>query len=331
MVRAKTINEYLDEANKYLMDVGNVPIYPLNDEQTGKTYQPIAAVLSEITRWEKIPNRVSPVTQRMLRQLHQQMQNTHEDSKQRSFFDWGVVALSMGYRKCEWAVDVAPKSIKDYPKHYADQNGDKGYYNCIGDDWRFLDGNGIAIPTENEDAISGSDFAAAETTIRFQKNGRNGEKQNFAKNTVNPMFCVPSAVMRIKQRARRMGMQGTEPLAVYKAQAGSKRPSFFSNQTIIPLLQAMARATYGITDLKAAGLRYTGHSFRVGAAVLMHSNGATEVEIQQRLRWASDTYKLYLRKMPQNAIRHMRMFNTGDVDSWEVDNVTFATGPLTTQ
>lgn len=256
-----------------------------------------------------------------MRALYEGMQTTHQDSKQRAFYDWGVVALSLGYRKCEWAIDVPPKLIVDYPKHYDDRDGDKGYYNCIGDDWRLLNAFNVRIPVEDEDVVPEQQIVAAEVTIRFQKNGKNGEKQNVAKNRKNHLFCVPSAMLRIKQRARRLGMQSHQPLAVYRAQPGSKLPSFFSNRTIKPLLEAMAKKAYNVVNLKDAGLRYTGHSFRVGAAVQMHCNGATEVEIKQRLRWASDVYQLYLRNMPQNAMRHMAMFNNGDVDSWDI---TFA-------
>jgi hypothetical protein len=85
----------------------------------------------------------------------------------------------------------------------------------------------------------------------------------------------------------------------------------------------MAQEAYNIKDVKGAGIKFTGHSFQVGAAVVMHCNGTNEVEIKQPLRWASDVYKLYLRKMPQNAINHhMRLCNGTDVDCWVIDFCT---------
>ena len=332
-VRSSTIQEYLQSADIYLREVGNRPRQPMRDPATGKLYKPIASVLTEIARWEALPNKVSPVTQRMIRCLYKCMQVTHADSKQRAFFDWSVVAISIGYRKCEWAVDNPPKNMASYPRHQADVSGDKGYYTCVANNWRLLKGNGIYVPYEEEDAIPKNEIMGAEITIPFQKNGNNGEKQSFVRNHNNPMFDVPLAIQRIKIRARKMGLVGTQPISVYQAQPGSREPSFFFNHTIIPLLQWMACNAYDIKDLKTAGLRYTEHSFQVGAAVLMYCNGASETEIQKRLRWTSSCYQLYLRNMPQTAVQHMRMFNHGDVESWDTNELTFsntAGSPLTT-
>jgi hypothetical protein len=64
----------------------------------------------------------------------------------------------------------------------------------------------------------------------------------------------------------------------------------------------MAAKTYDIDqdELAKYGLRYTGHSFRVGAVVLMHANRAKEDEIELCLRWTSACYSLYLRQMPKD-------------------------------
>jgi hypothetical protein len=76
----------------------------------------------------------------------------------------------------------------------------------------------------------------------------------------------------------------------------------------------MAAATYKLT--KADGLRYTGHSLRIGATVILYCGGAKDLEIQNRLRWRSLTFLDYLRNIPQSEVNHMHILNAADVDSW---------------
>ena len=332
-VRHNTIKEYLKEASLYLKTVGLRKADPCKDiDDADEWFAPTKKLLADFKRWESEPDRVSPVTSRMIRTLEKLIDDTPKnkqwpDSKYHAFLDWSVVNLNMGYRKCEWATDNAPKTIEDYPKHYADFEGDKGYYNCIGDDFRLCDRNGLPFPIEEEDNLKASDIAAATIRVRYQKNGKNGETLNFPRNPTNPRFDVPMAMLRIKQRARRFGLSGQQPLSVYRANKGSRLPSFFCNSIIKNMLQMMAANTYGIdvTKLREYGLRYTGHSFRVGGAVLMHANGALEDAIKLRLRWTSACYSLYLRQMPKDAIEHMRMFNNSDVDDWDPTTLTAPT------
>jgi hypothetical protein len=329
-VRHSTIKEYLREAGAYLTSIGFRKLDPCKQEDDQeKWFGPLGRMLDDFKRWESEPNRVSPLTCRMVRSLQRMIVDLPEgkvwtDSKLHAFNDWCIVGLNMGYRKCEWAVDTAPKDLASYPLHHADHEGDKGYYNCIGTDFRICDTNGLPIPIEQEDCWPIDQIGASTAKVRWQKNGHNNVELSFARNPKNPSFDVPMAMLRIKQRARRLGLRSDQPLSGYRASRNSQRPSFFCNNTIKGMLQMMASNTYDIPidQLAEYGLRYTGHSFRVGAAVLMHANGAKEDEIKQRLRWTSACYALYLRQMPKDAINHMRMFNNSDVDDWDPSHMT---------
>ena len=113
-----------------------------------------------------------------------------------------------------------------------------------------------------------------------------------------------------------MGLQGHEPASAYRANNGSKKPSFFYSSLIKTLLKATAKRTYKSDDLVADGLLFTGHSLRVGAAVILHAARDDAKDIKSRLRWKSDSFMMYLRDMPQIAINHVRMINMADVESW---------------
>jgi hypothetical protein len=60
---------------------------------------------------------------------------------------------------------------------------------------------------------------------------------------------------------------------------------------------------YNITDPKELQ-RFSSHSIRVGAAVTLHTCGKDGEYIKIRLRWRSDTFRLYLRNTEFIADQH---------------------------
>ena len=60
---------------------------------------------------------------------------------------------------------------------------------------------------------------------------------------------------------------------------------------------------YDITK-KEELTKFTSHSVRVGACVLLHSQDISIEDIKFRLRWRSDAFRMYLRNIIQLAERH---------------------------
>jgi integrase len=115
-----------------------------------------------------------------------------------------------------------------------------------------------------------------------------------------------------------LGLEGQDPASAYRANKGSKKASFFHTSGMIKtLLRNMAKRTFNSVNLVADNLLFTGHSFRAGAAVLLHAGGADGKDIQTWLCWKSDTFLMYLRDVPQIALNHVRMLNLADVENWE--------------
>ena len=65
-----------------------------------------------------------------------------------------------------------------------------------------------------------------------------------------------------------------------------------------------ATEVHGITDKKELSL-YSAHSMRVTAAVLLHQANKSGSYIKIRLRWASDTFMMYLRNTLEQAKQHV--------------------------
>ena len=68
-------------------------------------------------------------------------------------------------------------------------------------------------------------------------------------------------------------------------------------------MQEAASKVYGITYKKELAA-FTSHSLRVGACVLLHAQNISSEDIKFRLRWRSDTFRMYLRNILQLAERH---------------------------
>ena len=68
-------------------------------------------------------------------------------------------------------------------------------------------------------------------------------------------------------------------------------------------LKLLATQVYNMTN-KQELQRYSCHSLRVGACVLLHSSNASADTIEWRLRWKSDLYHMYLRDTAAIAQTH---------------------------
>ena len=130
----------------------------------------------------------------------------------------------------------------------------------------------------------------------------NGQTIPFAKDTICPDFCCVAAALHIWHRALRLNIDPTTPLAVFVS-TKSSTPQFITNVHVTQLLKEAATAAQYITR-KVDLARFTAHSIRVGAYVLLHSQGATAELIKLRLRWRSDAFMFYLRNIIALAEHH---------------------------
>ena len=81
--------------------------------------------------------------------------------------------------------------------------------------------------------------------------------------------------------------------------------SYLTSPFVERLIKLAAKHAHGITavaDLK----KFTPHSPRVGACVLLHVVGRLPDYIKKRLRWKSDTYEDYLRRIDHVASDHVK-------------------------
>ena len=139
---------------------------------------------------------------------------------------------------------------------------------------------------------------------RFQKNNDNGQIISYVKDINNKHICVVEACKRIRKRALQLKIHQEKPIAVYsELKHGKKVTSFINDVHIKTILQEAASKEYNIKCKKELSA-FTSHSIRVGACVLLHSQNVSAEDIKFRLRWRSDTFRMYLRNILPLAERH---------------------------
>ena len=128
----------------------------------------------------------------------------------------------------------------------------------------------------------------------------------FAKDIIDPKFCSVAPALRIWYRSERLSVPLDHSIAVFVEIKGKKKIrslKYIDDIHIGTLLRDAAKSVHNITSKKNLA-RFTTHSIRVGACIIMHTNGSSTSKIQVRLRWKSDVFKFYLRNVESLAEHH---------------------------
>jgi len=243
----------------------------------------------------------------MLDYLYQVQKTLHQDSYLSALYDWLVVGMQTGQRKSEWCQD-----LPDFKKtHNVALSAKSTPTAFIADDFELSYKPTQSSPTLHpEHSLPHMNYVTI--TWRFQKNGQNGQAVSFSHDYANPNLSVVRAVERILLRAKRLNQPSTMPLAVY-ARPKSTKPTYIFHTQVQSSLRAIATKVYHLKDRSQIN-KYSCHSIRVGACVLLHSSGADTLTIKFRLRWRSDSFMEYLRNTPRLASLHTQIISSQNTD-----------------
>ena len=93
----------------------------------------------------------------------------------------------------------------------------------------------------------------------------------YAKDDKCKKHCFVEASKCIRARAKRLAVKKEDPIAVYsEIKKGKKKTCYIDDKHITSLLQEAASIVYNIKDKKELS-KFTAHSVRVGACVILHS------------------------------------------------------------
>jgi len=292
-ISSTTIKNYLQAAN--ICKRPN-PLY----NTIKLSYPPLVQdILDEYHRWESVPNRREPITMTMLEFFYNIAQRSPPHSFEAALFDWLLIGMQAGFRKTEWLQDSS--TLKKNSFALNQQDGSVKAF--IASDFSFA----YTPPSErNNTHLSYSGPTQLIIRWRFQKNNQNGQQIRFAHNFEKPHFSVVSAAQRILERAKLFHVPPSHPLSIFITK--DSKVQYFHHKPVELALQNAAKSVYNITDLKTLK-KYSLHSVRVGACVLLHASQPDPLFIQFRLRWRSTSFMAYLRSTPKLAAIHNNIMN----------------------
>jgi len=295
-IKASTVEGYLRAAASLVaLHCNRDPRY---DRPTDLKMSPrIHAILAELKRVESIPDRMEPYTpamQALLRDLIQET-NAGPDSFLHAMLNWNACNMSMGCRLREYAQNNAHKSL---------DNPEKAPNNLPGKpSLRAFTLGDVALFDEHNRSVSFRTFASdassvhrVEMTWSWQKNSEHGRSLAYTSNRAAPEFDFIRNLHEIICRFDRLvGLHNTTtPLAVYRDDGCATE--YLHERKISALIKTLAIRCYHL-DPRAPKIPYGSHSLRVGACVALHAAGASDVQIQFLLRWKSNAFMNYLRKI----------------------------------
>ena len=301
-LRVSSIKNYLfDVANMITSCGGRDPRYL---DSNSKTFAPaIQVIYDEMARWEKVSESVrEPYTPAMQTHLDYLCSlEPRNDSLLHVLRDFHLMGLYGGFRQSEWSQDSTSNPDKPDKNH----QGQTQAFTL--EDFSFFAPGDVRVPLEHAIATPEIALSAVDTCWRTQKNKQNGEKKRFSANAITSN-CYVSAARRICQRFVRLRGRNdtTTPLSIYIATDGKQR--LVTAKDISQCMQYLAGAVYHVTDPKELS-RFSAHSLRVGACVILHAQGLTESQIQFILRWRSLAFMAYLRNLTALSDRQNLAFN----------------------
>jgi hypothetical protein len=284
------------------------------DEQGDSKFSPLLqAIYDELERWEKQPNRREPFTIEMLEYLATLVKTSSASSLSlhAALLDWFEIGLFAGLRLTEWAQTNAHRNV-DSPQ--LDDFGDARAF-CL-NDVRAVTRTGIRLQGAAILRFPLDQILQCWIRWRTQKNSQNGEEKTYTRNPrvggrefIRPMY-------RILQRfvALRGADDITTPLALYSetSHIDPLKVRFVTSSDIDTVMRAVAAAVYKMDPEKdfEALQRWSSHSLRVGACVILHALGFTAEQIQFLLRWRSKSFMDYLRNIAVLANRQTQAVDT---------------------
>ena len=298
--RSATVRGYIDSINT-LFELRNFPIpgdFRDNENICVKYH-------NTLEKEEIVAKQRSPITKEMFAELVSKGKMANAHSAVAVLYDWFCIIRICGFRCAEYA-QTKQTSIDthQYP------SGNKVVKAFTAQDWKFYDKQNSVIDCQNWSQTCAIPYKL-KLTFRIQKNRQNGQSITIVADEAHPDICPVRAAYRIFIRAKILGQLDTEPLGVFINHQGVKR--YLTSSKIADMLRDIAKTTH--PDLTADEIsRFSSHSGRVWALVLLDEAGMSPSFMKARLRWLGDSYRLYLRDTSIIQEKHMLALNKSSED-----------------
>jgi len=246
---------------------------------------PAAIIYKNLQIEEEIAKQRSPITKEMYTELLRQGKDSPVGSELWLLAKAATLARLIGTRAGEFLQTTQAKVDKHrYP------SGEEVIKAFVRRDFTFIDKNGRK--TLHFDNNARTHVAKVRIKWRIQKNRRNGQCVTLVRDYTNEELCPVLAALDIYMHSIRIGQPDDMPMMATKAVKPEIK--YLTGNRVKTLLRKIARKVH--PDLTEDEItRFSAHSFRVWACVLLSEAGASPDLIKSRLRWMGDSYRSYLR------------------------------------
>ena len=227
----------------------------------------LTKVLAEHKRWETMPNRREPFTKSMLLWVLSQAKGQPFLSLAASIADWCLLALYFGFRLSEFL-----QTEENIRKGVIQRNIDGLPQAFILSDVQFFGPNKRLLRLDHSCSV----VEGFTLRWRYQKNQQNGETKLLTRNDRNPKLCAVRAMLRICHRASCLHNKMDHPLAIFQSTKAVR--TLISYKQVEDVIKLATRKVYNLTPRYLQ--RFSLHSLRVGACVMLHIAGFTADDIK---------------------------------------------------
>lgn len=303
-IKAKTVKEYIFAAASFLAGFSGCD-YRFDHPSDKSFGRHLAPVFTDLERYETVPDRREPYTPEMHREAERvavPFRNKDPRSLIPALVDGFAMALLAGFRLTEWAQPAGRHSPRNPLLNHLHPPNIATRALCPAD---------IRVETVDHHRAVGLAICAIPLPkirkmwikFRTQKNGHNGEERLYTRNENPNGHCFVTAAFQSLERFRVLSkfdadLSEESPLACYW-DAKSHSVKLITATDIEDFMRPIAATVYGLhpTKDKAALQKWSAHSLRVGACVLLHITGFSTLDIQWLLRWRSTAFMAYLRNL----------------------------------
>jgi hypothetical protein len=242
-------------------------------------------IINNLIKEETVASQRSPLDSTVFAELQFAASSSHScNSDQNLLFDTLTLARFIGPCVSEYA-----QTTQDKVNYHVYPSGTCVIKAFTANDFVFYDKNGhVLTKIDNSSLISA---ASVQIIWRIQKDRQNSQKIKLSADTKNPAICPVQGALQTVMRARRLAQLDNMPVAYYRTKKALLL--FITGSRIATLLCEAVKKVRPSTladDLK----KYSDHSLRFWACVLLDEVGMSPSFIQKRLRWLGDSFKMYL-------------------------------------
>ncbi len=180
-----------------------------------------------------------------------------------------------------------PQDKIDHHTYPSDKTVVKAF---IANDFIFYNEKKCVVKDLNEDSLQQARFI--KITWCIQKNRQNSQSITLVAEIDQPKICPVRSAMRLVLQAKWLNQPDDMPVRVYKTKKG--KVIYLTGNKIAELLRNAVKEVLLDTTLDKLK-RYSAHSLRVWACVLLNEAGKLPDYIKKRLLWLGDSFRMYLR------------------------------------